>query len=180
MKYRTRIYYTEEQKSLMWDRWEKGESLHSLAKLFDRGHGAIASILSRTGGIRPPTQKRSSTALTLSEREDISRGLASNQSLRTITFLLHRSPSTISREINRNGGYALYKATQADLSAWNRAKRPKRCKLSCNLRDTVLFNTSAPEDDPCTAGGYGYNYAVDMATGGGRSLMRTRLRKNPL
>ena len=132
MKYRTRIYYTEEQKSLMWDRWQKGESLHSIAKLFDRGHGSIAGIISRTGGIRPPTRNRSSTALTLSEREDISRGLASNQSLRAIAFLLNRSPSTISREINRNGGYDLYRATQADQSAWDRAKRPKRCKLASN------------------------------------------------
>ncbi len=132
MKYRTRIYYTEEQKSLMWDRWQKGESLHSIAKLFDRGHGSIAGIISRTGGIRPPMRIRSRTALTLSEREDISRGLASNQSLRAIAVLLNRSPSTISREINRNGGYALYRATQADQSAWDRAKRPKRCKLACH------------------------------------------------
>ena len=53
MKYRTRIYYSEEQKALMWDRWQKGESLHAIARLFDRSHGSIAGILSRTGGIRP-------------------------------------------------------------------------------------------------------------------------------
>ena len=75
MKYRTRIYYSEEQKSLMWDRWQKGESLHSIARLFDRSHGSIAGILSRTGGIRPPQRKRSCLALSLSEREDISRSL---------------------------------------------------------------------------------------------------------
>ena len=132
MKYRTRIYYTEEQKAVMWEHWQKGDSLHSIAKLFDRGHGSIAGILSKTGGIRPPTQIRSSTALTLSEREDISRGLATNQSMRAIAFQLNRSPSTISREINRNGGYARYRATQADQSAWDRAQRPKRCKLACN------------------------------------------------
>ena len=132
MKYRTRIYYTEKQKSVMWERWQKGDSLHSIAKLFDRGHGSIAGILSKTGGIRPPTRIRSSTALTLSEREDISRGLATSQSMRAIAFQLNRSPSTISREINRNGGYARYRATQADQSAWDRAQRPKRCKLACN------------------------------------------------
>lgn len=139
MKYRTRIYYTEEQKSLMWDRWQKGESLHSIAKLFDRGHGSIAGIISRTGGIRPPKRIRSSIALTLSEREEISRGLATGQSLRAIAVLLNRSPSTISREINRNGGYDRYRATQADQSAWDRAKRPKRCKLACHqsLSQTV-------------------------------------------
>ncbi len=117
MKYRTRIYYTEEQKAVMWERWQKGDSLHSIARLFDRGHSSVARILSETGGIRPPMRIRSSTALTLSEREDISRGLATNQSLRAIAFQLNRSPSTISREINRNGGYARYRATKADQSA---------------------------------------------------------------
>lgn len=72
MKYRTRIYYTDEQKTLMWDRWQKGESLHSIAKLFDRGHGSIAGIISRAGGIRPPARIRSKLALTLDEREEIS------------------------------------------------------------------------------------------------------------
>ena len=76
MKYRTRIYYSEKQQSQMWDRWQKGESLHSIARLFDRGHGSIAGILSRTGGIRPKQRTRSRLSLTLSEREDISRGIA--------------------------------------------------------------------------------------------------------
>ena len=132
MKYRTRIYYTEEQKTVMWERWQKGDSLHSIARLFDRGHSSIARILSETGGIRPPKRIRSSIVLTLSEREEISRSLATDQSVRTIAFQLNRSPSTISREINRNGGYARYRAIQADQSAWDRARRPKRCKLACN------------------------------------------------
>ena len=67
MKYRTRIYYTDEQKSLMWDQWQKGESLHSIAKLFDRGHSTIQGILLETGGIRSPKRNRSRLALTLSE-----------------------------------------------------------------------------------------------------------------
>ncbi len=132
MKYRTRIYYTEEQKIVMWERWQKGDSLHSITKLFDRGHGSIAGILSKTGGIRPPKRLRSRVALTLSEREEISRGLATSQSMRAIAFQLNRSPSTISREINRNGGYARYRATPADQLAWDRARRPKRCKLAYN------------------------------------------------
>ncbi len=130
MKYRTRIYYTEEQKAVMWERWQKGESLHSIALLFDRGHSSITRILAETGGIRPPKRTRSSLALTLSEREEISRGLATDQSMRTIAFQLNRSPSTISREINRNGGYACYRAAQADQTAWDRARRPKCCKLA--------------------------------------------------
>ena len=111
MKYRTRIYYSEEQKSLMWDRWQKGESLHTIARLFNRNHPSISGILSRTGGIRPPKRKRSSIALRLSEREDISRGIAAQLSMRAISVQLNRSASTISREINRNGGYDHYRAT---------------------------------------------------------------------
>ena len=132
MKYRTRIYYSEEQKALMWDRWQKGESLHAIARLFDRSHGSIAGILSRTGGIRPRQRTRSHLSLTLSERETISRGIAVGLSIRTIAVQLGRAASTISREINRNGGYARYRATQADQFAWDRARRPKRCKLSYN------------------------------------------------
>ena len=132
MKQRTRIYYSEKQKSLMWDRWEKGESLHSIASLFDRHHPSIARILGLTGGIRPPKRTRSSLALTLSEREDISRGIATRLSIRAIASKLRRSPSTVSREINRNGGYYHYRATRAEQDTWNRALRPKRCKLVCN------------------------------------------------
>ena len=132
MKQRTRIYYSEKQKSQMWDRWEKGESLHAIARLFDRHHPSIAGILSRTGGIRPPKRVRSSLALTLSEREDISRGIATNLSIRAIAAQLRRSPSTVSREIKRNGGYYHYRATRAEQAAWDRALRPKRCKLVCH------------------------------------------------
>ena len=132
MKQRTRIYYSEKQKSLMWDRWEKGESLHSIASLFDRHHPSIARILGLTGGIRPPKRVRSSLALTLSEREGISRGIATHLSIRAIAAKLRRSPSTVSREINRNGGYYSYRAAPAEQAAWDRALRPKRCKLVCH------------------------------------------------
>ncbi len=115
MKYRTRIYYSEEQKSQMWDRWQKGESLHSIARLFDRGHSSISRILSITGGIRPQKRTRSSLTLTLSEREDISRGIASELSIRAIAGQPGRSTSTVSREINRNGGYYHYRAAHAEL-----------------------------------------------------------------
>ena len=134
MKQRTRIYYSESQKALMWDRWEKGESLHTIARLFDRNHSAIAGILSRTGGIRPPERKRSSRALTLSEREEISRGIATQLSMREIASQLGRSPSTVSREIDRNGGYRQYRASAAEDAAWERTLRPKVCKLAGNYR----------------------------------------------
>ena len=132
MKYRPRIYYTEEQKALMWDRWQKGESLESIAQLFDRHHSSVQPILAETGGIRPAPRRRSSRSLTLTEREEISRDLASYRSLRAIALQLGRAPSTISREVNRNGGVKQYRASQADQAAWDRARRPKTCKLVAN------------------------------------------------
>jgi HD-GYP domain-containing protein (c-di-GMP phosphodiesterase class II) len=101
MKYRPRIYYSDEQKAIMWDRWKKGDSLHDIARLFDRNHSSVGRILSVTGGIRPPQRIRSHLALSLSEREEISRGVASQESFRSIAHRLGRSPSTISREINQ-------------------------------------------------------------------------------
>jgi len=132
MKQRRRIYYTETDKALMWDRWEEGESLNSIARLFDRHHSAIQGILSRTGGIRPPPRTRSQRALTLAEREEISRGVVVGLSLRSIAALLGRAPSTVSREIKRNGGRRYYRANKADEAAWERAHRPKTCKLAQN------------------------------------------------
>ncbi len=132
MKQRPRIYYTETDKSLMWDRWQKGESLNSIARLFDRHHSAIQRILARTGGIRPPEKRRSSLALTLAEREEISRGVVAGLSLRSIAASLGRAPSTVSREIKRNGGRRHYRANVADQAAWDRAHRRKTCKLAQN------------------------------------------------
>ncbi len=133
MKQRPRIYYTEADKTLMWDRWQKGESLNSIARLFDRHHSAIQGVLARTGGIRPATRRRSRVALTLAEREEISRGVVAGQSIRSIAVSLTRAPSTVSREINRNGGRHRYRANQAEQAAWDRAHRPKTCKLAQNL-----------------------------------------------
>ena len=132
MKQRPRIYYTETDKALMWDRWQMGESQTSIARLFDRHHSSVQGILAKTGGIRPPERKRSCLALTLSERETISRGLARQLSMRTIAAQLARAPSTVSREIERKGGYACYRASKAEKAAWERARRPKRCKLAHN------------------------------------------------
>ena len=132
MKYRTRRYFTESDKALMWDRWEKGDSLHAIAQLFDRSHGAVAGVFSKTGGIRPPQRRRSRQALTLAEREEISRGVATGQSLRCIAASLGRAPSTVSREVNRNGGRQAYRANKAEQAAWGRAHRAKTCKLAQN------------------------------------------------
>lgn len=118
----------------MWERWQKGESLQQIARLFDRNHSSIQGILAETGGIRPAPRHRSQWALTLAEREEISRSLAAGNSVRSLARSLGRAPSTISREINRNGGPKGYRASQADQAAWDRARRPKICRLVANRR----------------------------------------------
>lgn len=132
MKRRPRIYYTESQKALMWERWRKGESLQRIAELFDRNHSSIQRILAETGGIQPAQRRRSRLALTLAEREEISRCLATGQTIRSVAMQLGRAPSTISREIMRNGGQECYRANQADQAAWDRGRRPKICSLAEN------------------------------------------------
>ncbi len=134
MKNRPRIYYTETDKALMWDRWQKGESLQTIAQLFNRNHSSVAGVLSRTGGIRPPRRTRSEIVLSLSEREEISRGVVAGYSIRFIAATLRRSPSTVYREIKRNGGQRYYRANEADQAAWNRAQRLKICKLVQNRK----------------------------------------------
>jgi IS30 family transposase len=132
MKRRPRIYYSDSQKALMWARWKQGWTLHEIGKLFDRPHTSIHRILAETGGFRPAQRSRASDALTLAEREEISRAMVAGESIRSTAARLGRAPSTISREIKRNGGGEGYRANQADAAAWDRARRPKRCKLSEN------------------------------------------------
>ncbi|SAK88717.1 transposase [Caballeronia pedi] len=135
MKCRTRIYYSESQKALMWERWRAGESLQHIAELFNRNHSSVEGILAQTGGIQPAPRRRSRLALTLAEREEISTGLAAGDSIQSIARRLSRSPSTICREIKRNSGEKGYRASHADELAWERAHRPKVCKL---VRHRVL------------------------------------------
>ena len=132
MKYRRRIYYSATQRAEIWDRWQRGESMSSIGRVFDRQSSSVFSVISPTGGIRPPGRRRGSRALSLSEREEISRGLSIKRSLRVIAHQLGRAPSTISREVRRNGGSANYRATTSDQAAWDRALRPKTCKLACH------------------------------------------------
>jgi IS30 family transposase len=132
MKYPTRIYYSEADKAVMWERWRQGESLNSIGRHFGRSHSSIQNILSQTGGIRPLRRKRSRLALTLAEREEISRAVVAGRSTRSIAVSLGRSPSTVSRELRRNAGRRRYRANQADQAAWDRARRPKACKLVKN------------------------------------------------
>jgi IS30 family transposase len=132
MKQRPRIYYSASQRALIWDRWRKGDTIHEIAGLFNRFHSSIHRILAETGGIRPAERHRSKSALTLAEREEISRSVAAGSSIRSIAALLGRAPSTISREVRRNGGLGSYRASSADQAAWDRARRAKVCKLVQN------------------------------------------------
>jgi IS30 family transposase len=132
MERRPRIRYTESQRALMWERWRAGDSLQQIAQLFDRHHPSIQGILRKTGGIQPRERRRSRLALSLAEREEISRAMVAGQSIRAIAAGMGRAPSTVSREIHRNGGVDSYRANQADQAAWDRATRPKICKLVKN------------------------------------------------
>ena len=113
--------------------------MSSIGRRFDRESSSIFSVISPTGGIRPPDRRHAKQALSLSEREEISRRLSMRCSLRSIARHLGRSPSTISREVQRNGGADCYRAAGSDQAAWDRARRPKLCKLACRpfLRRTV-------------------------------------------
>ena len=121
MPRKPRIHYTETDKALMWDRWRAGESLHAIAKLFDRHHPSIQGVLARTGGIRPPACRRSRLALSIDEREEISRNVVAGHSIRRIAVQLGRAPSTISRELHRNGGRLRYRASKAALNNFNKS-----------------------------------------------------------
>ena len=114
MKRRPRIYYSASQRALIWERWQNGETLHQIAGLFDRYHSSIQRIVAESGGIRPADRRRSRWALALTEREEISRAVVTGRSIRSIAASLRRAPSTISREIRRNGGAGGYRAIRAD------------------------------------------------------------------
>jgi IS30 family transposase len=119
-----------EQRTDMWRRWKAGESLHEIGRAFGKGHGSIRFLLTQRGGIVPAARRRSPRTLTLAEREDISRGIASGSSIREIAKGLQRPVSTVSREVRRHGGRPLYRASEADRQAWESALRPKVCLLA--------------------------------------------------
>ena len=140
MDRRYRRGFSAAEKTEMWDRWQRGESLRSIGRLFGKQSSSIYFQVSAYGGIRPLPRRRSRLALTLFEREAISRGIVAGQSMRSIARLLDRPPSTVSREVRRNDGYNQYRAALADEQAWARARRPKACKLAVNpwLRRVVV------------------------------------------
>jgi IS30 family transposase len=136
MRFRTRTYYTAAQKALMWERWKEGWTLHQIAQLFNRAQGSVQGILSQTGGIRPLSRSRCATALTLAESEEISRAMVEGQSIRSVAAWLGRAPSTVSREIKRNGGQSDYRGTET--------RRPP-ASVPMNLRRSINESPSQRE-----------------------------------
>ena len=131
---RKRWRLTPAEKTEIWRRWKCGQSQHEIGRAYGRPHPTIRKILLPCGGIAPAARRRSRLSLTLAEREDISRGIASDSSIREIARLLKRSASTVSREVARHGGRPAYRAHDADRRAWVSALRPKRCLLAGNRR----------------------------------------------
>lgn len=165
MAKRRRRMFSATESAEVWDRWQRGEGLALIGRVIGRRHTAIFQHLKPHGGIRPPVRRRSSRVLSLDDREEISRGIAAGISLRSIARSLGRAPSTISRELKRNGGHRRYRAAAADKRAWDRALRPKLCKLARHdeLRQLVaarLLDNWSPEQ---IAGWLKHTYPGDEA-----------------
>jgi IS30 family transposase len=157
--------FTAAESAEVWDRWQRGEGLKLIGRVFGRTSSAIFAHLKPHGGIRPAVRRRSRLVLSLDDREEISRGIAAGISLRSIAGSLGRAPSTISRELRRNGGHRGYRAAAADKRAWDRALRPKLCKLARHdrLRQLVaakLEDNWSPEQ---IAGWLKHTYPDDEA-----------------
>ena len=134
------------QRADMWNRWKAGESLNAIGRLLGKDKQVIYFLLARHGGIAPATRRRSQRVLTLAEREDISRGIASGCATRVIAQGLRRAPSTVSREIARHGGRAQYRASEADQQAWESALRPKACRLAFHEKLRTLVASKLMQD----------------------------------
>ena len=124
--------FTEVERAEVWDRWQAGEAMRSIARRLGRESSSVRTMIEDTGGVRPAGRRRASRCLSLTEREEISRGVAAGDSLRRIAGRLGRAPSTVCREVARNGGRRGYRAHRADRAAMRRARRPKVCKLVAN------------------------------------------------
>ena len=130
-----RIWFTPKQKTELWERWRAGQCVADIARALERRNkSGVQRILAQNGGISPRPRRRAARALRLEEREEISRGIAAGRSIRQIARKLARAASTVSREVKRHGGRSAYRASDADTGAWERARRPKRCRLASHPR----------------------------------------------
>src|SRR5512139_4017834 len=133
MEGNARIWFTPQQRAELWERWKNGQCVSDIARALERRNkSGVYRVLALNGGIAPAPRRRAARALRLAEREEISRGIAAGWSMRRIAQTLGRSPSTVSREIRRNDGLRAYRASWADRRAWERALRPKPCRLACH------------------------------------------------
>jgi IS30 family transposase len=131
MEWTARTWFSARQKAELWERWKSGQCVADIARaLGRRNKSGVYRVLAHDGGIAPLARRRAAGALRLEEREEISRGIAAGRPIRRIARDLGRSPSTVSREIRRNGGSQSYRASWADRGAWDRALRPKPCHLA--------------------------------------------------
>ena len=151
----SRIWFTAAQKAELWDRWKNGQSAAAISRALDRKNKTgVERIVVLHGGIVPAPRRRALAALRLEEREEISRGIAVGRSIRRIAQGLGRAPSTLSREIRRNGGSQAYRANRADRRAWERSLRPKPCRLALyrELRWCVAQKLALQWSPPGTVG----------------------------
>jgi IS30 family transposase len=139
---------TDDRKASIWRMWQQGHPMSEIARDIEKPPATVYSYLLYHGGITPRKRQRRATCLTLEEREAISRALAKECSIRSIARELDRSPSTISREISRNGGIVKYRASIAEQAFLKRAKRPKsfllaeRPALRCLVEERLASNWS--------------------------------------
>lgn len=130
MAQRGRPGLSDREKKELWSRWRRGQSLSDIGRALGKHAASIFGVIAATGGITPASRRRSASALTPREREEISLGLAKGRTIRAFAARLRRTPSTVSREISRNGGVKKYRAARADERAWAKAKRPKASLLA--------------------------------------------------
>ena len=138
--------FTAAECAELWRRYKTGESILAIGRALGRGGSAVHRVLQCTGGIAPPERRRSLRALSLAEREEVSRGIAAGETIRAIARTLHRAPSTISQEVSRHGGRERYRAARADLAAWESACRPKLCLLAKNRELQRIVAVKLMED----------------------------------
>ncbi len=132
---------TQRDHEEVWRRWQQGWTLGRIGRSMGRSTGTVQQVVARTGGVRPAARTRAPDRLSLAEREEISRGVAARLSARSIAARLGRAPSTVTRELERNGGRRRYRAQPAERRAWDNARRPKPCKLQL---DRGLLELSRP------------------------------------
>lgn len=145
-----RVNFSATERRELWERWRRGESLSQIGRALGRHAATVYSVVLDSGGYSPHVPRRRASHLSFEEREQISRGVARGDSIRSMARMLGRSPSTVSREIQRHGGVQRYRAVRADKQAYRNACRPKQCLLRrrkklCRLVAMLLRKDWSPE-----------------------------------